>query len=280
MIKYYQFFNCFFLFLKIKNIIIFITSQNNFYLLILNSMDKVKIDEYFDEFINIISLLQTKKTKNNKLKSIIRSPLIIRLLPNKSILSESSLSKTSLFKNKRDRKTIGGINITRRLYEHAQHNTGIIDLMSDNGMRYFYYNIITYIFDNYRIPAPHTILLHVSLYAFLISFIISLLQNNPITIIPYNTVINDDLSINDENGVFSKFIKISDIGDIDIVGFNNGDECSICLNKYDKNIYKKVIVTPCKHYMCRNCINTKCNLVNADCYKCPFCNKVIKYGLL
>jgi len=268
-------------------------------------MDKVKIDEYFDEFINIISLLQTKKTKNNKFKSIMRSPLIIRLLPNKSILSESSLSKTSLsktslsktslsktslsktslsktslLKNKRDIKTIGGINITHRLYEHAQHNRGIIDLMSDNGMRYFYYNIITYIFDNYRIPAPHTILLHVSLYAFLISFIISLLQNNPITIIPYNTVINDDLSINDENGVFSKFIKISDIGDIDIVGFNNGDECSICLNKYNLNLYKKVIVTPCKHYMCRNCINTKCNLVNADCYKCPFCNEVIKYGLL
>ena len=280
MIKYYQFFNCFFLFLKIKNIIIFITSQNNFYLLILNSMDKVKIDEYFDEFINIISLLQTKKTKNNKLKSIIRSPLIIRLLPNKSILSESSLSKTSLFKNKRDRKTIGGINITRRLYEHAQHNTGIIDLMSDNGMRYFYYNIITYIFDNYRIPAPHTILLHVSLYAFLISFIISLLQNNPITIIPYNTVTNDDLSINSERDIFTKFIKISDIGDINIVGFNNSDECNICLNKYNSNLYKKVIVTPCKHYMCRNCINNNCHLANNNCYKCPFCNNVIKYGLL
>jgi len=257
-------------------------------------MDKIKIDEYFNEFINIISLLQTKKTKNNKFKSIMRSPLIIRLLPNKSILSKTSLSKTSLsktslsktslsktsLKNKRDKKTIGGFTITRRLDEHAQNNRGIIDLMSDNGMRYFYYNIITYIFDNYRIPAPHTILLHVSLYAFLISFIISLLQNNPITIIPYNTVTNDDLSINSERDIFTKFIKISDIGDINIVGFNNSDECNICLNKYNSNLYKKVIVTPCKHYMCRNCINNNCHLANNNCYKCPFCNNVIKYGLL
>ena len=127
--------------------------------------------------------------------------------------------------------------------------------------------------------APHTILLHVSLYAFLISFIISLLQNNPITIIP-NTITNEDMSIESTRGTFSKFIKISDIGDIEIVGFNNSDECSICLNKYNANKYKKVILTPCKHYICRNCINTKCKLVNADCYKCPFCNNVIKYGLL
>ena len=252
-------------------------------------MDKVKIDEYFNEFINIISLLQTKKTKNNKLKSIMRSPLLIRLLPNKSMLSKTSLSKTSLsktslskisLKNKRDRKTIGGFTITRRFDEHARNNRGIIDLMSDNGMRYFYYNIITYIFDNYRIPAPHTILLHVSLYAFLISFIISLLQNNPITIIPYNSVTNDDLSINSEGDTFTKFIKISDIGDINIVGFNNSDECNICLNKYNSNLYKKVIVTPCKHYICRSCINKNCYLANINCYKCPFCNNVIKYGLL
>ena len=244
-------------------------------------MDKVKIDEYFNKFIDIICVLQTIKTKSNKFKSIIESPLIIELLPtnSKSSLSNSSSSKSSS-KNKRKSVTIGGVTIRRRLEEHVENNRGIIDLMSDNGMRYFYYNIITYIFDNFRIPAPHTILLHVSLYAFLISFIISLLQNNPITIMP-NTIENDVLPrIEEVQGTFSKFIKISDIGDIDIVGFNNSDECSICLNKYNTNKYKKVIVTPCKHYMCRNCINTKCNLVNVDCYKCPFCNNVIKYGLL
>jgi len=254
-------------------------------------MDKVKIDEYFNKFIDIICVLQTIKTKKKKFKSIIESPLIIELLPtnSKSSLSNSSSSKSSLFnssssksssKNKRKSVTIGGVTIRRRLEEHVENNRGIIDLMSDNGMRYFYYNIITYIFDNFRIPAPHTILLHVSLYAFLISFIISLLQNNPITIIHTNTITNEVIPIEDTPETFSKFIKISDIGDIDIVGFNNSDECSICLNKYNTNKYKKVIVTPCKHYMCRNCINTKCNLVNADCYKCPFCNNVIKYGLL
>jgi len=254
-------------------------------------MDKVKIDEYFNKFIDIICVLQTIKTKKKKFKSIIESPLIIELLPtnSKSSLSNSSSSKSSLFnssssksssKDKRKSVTIGGVTIRRRLEEHVENNRGIIDLMSDNGMRYFYYNIITYIFDNFRIPAPHTILLHVSLYAFLISFIISLLQNNPITIIHTNTITNEVIPIEDTPETFSKFIKISDIGDIDIVGFNNSDECSICLNKYNTNKYKKVIVTPCKHYMCRNCINTKCNLVNADCYKCPFCNNVIKYGLL
>jgi hypothetical protein len=272
-------------------------------------MDKVKIDEYFNKFIDIICVLQKMKTKKNKFKSIIDSPLIIELLPinsksslsksslsksslsksslsksslSKSSLSKSSLSKSSLSKSSLKNKSviIGGFTIRRRLEEHVENNRGIIDLMSDNGMRYFYYNIITYIFDNFRIPAPHTILLHVSLYAFLISFIISLLQNNPITIIHTNTITNEVKPIEDTLETFSKFIKISDIGDIDIVGFNNSDECSICLNKYNTNKYKKVIVTPCKHYMCRNCINTKCNLVNADCYKCPFCNNVIKYGLL
>ena len=273
-------------------------------------MDKVKIDEYFNKFIDIICVLQKMKTKKNKFKSIIDSPLIIELLPinsksslsksslsksslsksslsksslSKSSLSKSSLSKSSLSKSSLKNKSviIGGFTIRRRLEEHVENNRGIIDLMSDNGMRYFYYNIITYIFDNFRIPAPHTILLHVSLYAFLISFIISLLQNNPITIIHTNTITNEVIPpIEDTLETFSKFIKISDIGDIDIVGFNNSDECSICLNKYNTNKYKKVIVTPCKHYMCRNCINTKCNLVNADCYKCPFCNNVIKYGLL